>query len=200
MDDVQKYISCMEEIKLRTSVVNSFLRHEKTTGFIMTDVEFICLQFRKMFELIVFASMTANKEEYANLREKFATDWRAEYIISALEKINPAFYPIPSNQVIGESGKVKEVIDLEDGFLTKEKLLKAHEKCGGLLHANNPYRESKDINYFIKNFPIWLTETINLLNHHQVQLTDSKKQLWVVMQANTDGKVHVYQMEKVDIQ
>jgi hypothetical protein len=199
VDDIQKYISCMEEIKNRTSVINSFLKQEKTTGFLITDVEFLCLQFRKIFELIVFASMTANREEYAKLREKFATDWKVDYIIRDLERINPSFYPVPSKQVIGEDGKVKEVVELKEGYLTKEKLLKAHEKCGGLLHANNPYRGSKDLNYFIQNFPIWLTEIINLLNHHQVQLTDSKKQLWVIMQANMDGRVHVYQMEKIEI-
>ena len=36
-----------------------------------------------------------------------------------------------------------------------------------------------------------------LLNHHTIQLVDEDSQLWVLMQAMDDGKVHVYEFQAV---
>ena len=49
--DIQKkYAACMEQVKLRMSSILSILNEEKSTGYNYTDTEFVCLQFRKVFE------------------------------------------------------------------------------------------------------------------------------------------------------
>jgi hypothetical protein len=45
----------------------------------------------------------------------------------------------------------------------------------------------------------WFNKIRVLPNHHQIQLFDSRLQLWVMMQANSDGKVHAFELEKLDI-
>ena len=37
---------------------------------------------------------------------------------------------------------------------------------------------------------------MQLLNHHIIQLIDDDQQLWVLMQADSDEKVHVYEFER----
>jgi hypothetical protein len=46
--------------------------------------------------------------------------------------------------------------------------------------------------------PMWMEKIKNLLNHHHVQLFSSKHQLWVVMKAKTDGRVHVHLSERIE--
>ena len=61
---VDLYCKVMTEIKKRIGTVESFLKHQKTTGYKMTDLEFLCLQIRKILELISLSSLIANQEEF----------------------------------------------------------------------------------------------------------------------------------------
>ena len=47
-EDVLKYQNQLIENKRRISIVREFLGNNKSTGFFITDVEFVCLQFRKI--------------------------------------------------------------------------------------------------------------------------------------------------------
>ena len=94
--DMQIYCNCMEEIKRRTSAVSAVLQGPYTTLYRITNLEFLCLQVRKILELIALASMAAYKDEYARQHEKFAKEWRAKRILKELEILNPGFYPVPS--------------------------------------------------------------------------------------------------------
>ena len=60
-----------------------------------TTTETIGLQFRKIFELIAFASLSANKKLYAAAYANFAKHWEASKLIANLHRINPDFYPVP---------------------------------------------------------------------------------------------------------
>lgn len=113
-DELSKYANCMEEIKLRTFSIKLIMEKEKTTGFLYTDIEFICLQFRKILELISLANLSANKEQYAKQYIKFKTHWNAKKILEDIKKINPNFYPKPTEQIIDQkTGKVKEIKDIK---------------------------------------------------------------------------------------
>src|SRR5437867_6772721 len=87
------YCTCMEEIKTRLYLLAAFFKGTGT-GSEVTDVEFGCLQFRKVLELIALASIAPNKEKYAEQRKKFHEDWNPRLIFRDLERINPDFYPI----------------------------------------------------------------------------------------------------------
>lgn len=201
-DILARYTWCMNEIKSRTDVIGRFLHNKTTTGYHLTDTESVSLQFRKIFELIALASLVAHQDEYSKHRKSFMTDWNAVGIIKLIEKINPNFYPIPTKQVLDDKGKVKETVNITEGYLTKEEFLDAINICGDMLHSDNPFSTSKDAMSVYKKFPVWLRKTQTLLNHHQVQLYDSNYQLWCIMKAKhpdkkINGRVQVTLMKLV---
>jgi hypothetical protein len=193
------YANCMEEIKRRTDAVHAILRGPYSTLYPITNIEFVCLQIRKILEIIALASLASHKEEFARQHQKFAEMWKAKKILDDLEKLNPGFYPVPTEQVLdSKSGKVLEVRPMAKPGLTKADFADVYQRCSSILHAENPYGPPKQLPQIETGIPIWMEKIKNLFNHHHVQLFSSKHQLWVVMKAKTDGRVHVHLFERID--
>jgi hypothetical protein len=198
-DDIQKYIECMEEIKKRLDAITPFLERKITTGFLMTDLEFICLQYRKVLELIALSSLCANRKKYEQTRKQFHKEWKAEKILKHLEHINPTFYPTPSRQIVDPATRlVTRVEPITEGHLSRQEFLQVWVKCSNFLHAVNPYNRSAapDPAELWNQFAEWKSRIVTLLNHHHAQLVDNRMQLWVLMQGQ-DGKVHVYEFHTI---
>jgi len=196
---LDKYASCMEEIKMRTEVVRSFAEGQSVTPYKQTTAESICLQIRKILELIALSSLVANKEEYSKIREKFHRDYHAKRILNTIEGVNPEFYPVPCRQVLDKTTrKPIQNIALKSGFLTRKEFENIYDRCGGLLHADNPFSQKRDIDNFIKIVPQWMEKIRALLNLHEVQLSTEGLKLFVLMQAESDGKVHVTPHQRVE--
>jgi len=188
----------MEEVKRRTLVISRLLNKELTTGYRMTDIETIYLQLRKVLELIALGSLVANVDEYSRQEKKFAQHWHAARILDDLQAVNPNFYPVPGVQVKDETTeKVKSVDSLKKPFLTKADFVTLYEMCGAILHAENPYGQSRDVAGYDQQVSTWLDKTVALLNHHQIQLLDSDLMWWVIMHAEDDGRVHGFTMQKI---
>lgn len=188
----------MEEIKKRTEVIHAFLNGKCNALYIRTTAESICLQVRKILELIALASLVANKDEYAKNRANFAKDWNAKKILQSIEEINPNFYPSPSKQILDNlTGKVLSIEKIKSGFLTRPDFENIYDRCGGLLHARNPFSASKDFDNFMSIAPSWMEKIKILLSHHQMQLVQEDLQFWVVMQSNTDGRTQVTLFQQV---
>lgn len=186
----------MDEVKNRVNVIVQFLDEKTSTSQPITDIEFLCLQFRKILEFIALSSLSANREKYEELRNNFRTDWHAERILEKIEKINPNFYPHPTRQVIDEkTGSIVKIENVTDGYLTREEFSNVYNECSMFLHAYNPYSfQAENLNIFRDKFRKWKDMIVTLLNHHQIQLVNDPRQLWVIMQAKDDGKVHVSEM------
>jgi len=84
------------------------------------------------------------------------------------------------------------------GFLTQNDFVELYESCGKVLHADNPYGEVTDLSAYERQAPIWSGKIKTFLNHHQIQLVDSEDQVWCIMHAEHDGRVHAYVMERVE--
>jgi hypothetical protein len=197
--DQMVYANCMEAIKRRMDAVYAILRGPCTTLYPITNIEFACLQIRKILELIALASLASHEEEFARQHQKFAEMWRAKKIVDDLEKLNPGFYPVPTEQVVDDkTGKVLEVRAISKPYLTKADFADVYQECSAILHAENPYGPPKQLSQIEAAIPVWTEKIKNLLNHHHVQLYSSKHQLWVVMKAKTDGRVHVHLFEQID--
>ncbi|MXX22389.1 MAG: hypothetical protein F4Y02_17665 [Chloroflexi bacterium] len=196
--DRAKYAACMEEIKKRIRVVDAFQNGSRNALYLKTTVESIYLQFRMILELIAMASLSASPEYMARY-ERFRRHYNGKRIFKDLEKVNPDFYPRPTRQVVdADSGKVVEVVDVQSGFLTKDQYVELYDICGDLLHAENPYAQGQqDMKLRLQQAAEWKNRIVTLLNHHQVQLANSGKQIWVLMHAKSDGKVHVFDFEEV---
>ena len=57
------YADCMEELKKRVSFVNGFLTAKCSAMYVKTTSESVCLQIRKILELIALGSLCVNRTE-----------------------------------------------------------------------------------------------------------------------------------------
>jgi len=73
--DRANYIKCMEEIKRRQTVIDEILAGSKATSFKYTNIEFVALQFRKIFELIILSTVASNHHFFEGLVRKIAKEW-----------------------------------------------------------------------------------------------------------------------------
>jgi len=196
--EIDKYQNCLLEIKKRTEVIASLISEEKTTGYLIVDVELVCLQFRKIIELIALSSLVANKEIYAQQREKFKEDWNARLIFQDLERMNPKFYPNPSEQIekTTKSGeRYYHFEPLTSGFLSKENALKIYERCGGILHAENPFKNKRNIAEIKAQFHDWIIQLITLMNHHLIVLNNGNMVVGI-MHSKDDGNPYAFLFAK----
>jgi hypothetical protein len=198
-EDAWKYVQCMEEIKRRYLAISCIMRRRHTTPYRATNIEFICLQIRKILELIALASLAANKEEYSKQHANFFKHWQAKRILESIKKINPFFYPTPQKDTGILTKGVRTVELITEGYLTKTEFAEVYDLCSRALHADNPYNAIINYKCFEKQIPVWLERIRTLLNHHQVHLVskDGKKRaLWVIMRGE-DEKVHGTIFEKI---
>jgi len=191
--DIQKYCDLMEEVKRRISVVDFFFTGGGHALYKPTTVESVGLQIRKVLELIAFGSLAANKEIYSANYEKFATSWNARLLLRDLERINRDFYPKPVVEAPYPDPRVlHQLKDREADYLTKQEFEKAYEKCGAIMHAENPYGSRINYDYYLERLPAWRTQIVNLLNNHQIRLVNQKGFWLIHMKEERDDKVHYY--------
>lgn len=197
--DIEKYCGLMEEIKLRMSVIDFFLSGKGHALYEPPTLESVCLQLRKILELIVFGSLVANKDAYSSAYAKISKTWNAGDLLGELGHINPNFYPVPVVQVPSKKlgvfmeHKKREPID----YLTKENFTEVYGRCGIMAHAANPYGKGIDYNYFKQKLPQWRTQIVNLLNGHEVHLVNQSGMYVVHMAVPGSDRVHWYGFEPV---
>jgi hypothetical protein len=196
--DYANYTKCMEEIKRRQHAIDDILNGSKSTSFKYTNVEFIALQFRKIFELIILATLASNHHLFEGLVRKIAKEWEIKKVIAIVQKKNPSFYPNPVDRVPTSKPGVKdELIPVTSGFLTLEELVLAHGKIGNLMHASSPYREENLLEEIEKQFSTWRSKLVRLLNNHLIRFPGSDTFLYVGMQSTETGAVHTALFEKL---
>lgn len=176
MDIAQdKYRAILVEIKQRIAVIDAFHKRDAHALFVPTTVESTCLQIRKILELIAFSSLIANIDIYSKQYDKFAENWNAKFMLRDISRVNPYFYPKPIIQTPSKkTGITSEWSDRKDDFLSQQEFIKAYEKCGAILHADNPYGSKIDHNYYLSSAREWRSKIVNLLNAHTIKLVGDK--------------------------
>lgn len=193
-DDIQKYIRCMDEIKLRDEVIERYLDGKCTTDQPMTDIEFICLQFRKIGELIMLSALCAHSAEYQKVHNNIEKEWDATKIRKILESIHPDFYPSPFERIVDRDTGKQENQHVTDNFLSKDECISLIGRCGGILHGFNPYNDNKvfkEVEAVKNTFPEWHKKIRRLLKTHEIKLPGIDKQLWVYMAYGPKNEVLV---------
>jgi hypothetical protein len=198
--DIEKYVAIMKEIKLRTDVINAFLSGQCGAVYTLTTVETVGLQFRKIFELIAFASLAANQRKYSAAYADFSKHWEAAKLLKSLHRINPDFYPKPVVETKSDHPDVVHGLnDRDQDYLTQAHLIEAHGRCGKLLHAANPFGKPIDYAFFQTSFPVWRNRFMNLLNNHKIHLVgDTGFYLVHMHEEGKKGEVSWYRFEPVN--
>jgi len=192
-DEIDLYCRLMEEVKKRTSVIKGFLDGRINNIYQATTIECAALQLRKILELIALSSLVAHKKEYARQYPKFASNWHAERILRDIEKMNKDFYPRPIKEVLSARPGIKtDLIDMEEGFLTKNEFILIYNSLGDILHSRNPFSMPPDYGQFKSLISDTIGKIINLLNIHQIRLYKSQDFLLIHMKEDRDDRVHAY--------
>jgi hypothetical protein len=189
--DFVAYQKRMEEIKRRILAVDLVLNGKVTTSFQYTNMEFVALQFRMVFELIVLASSAAHRHLFEKMSRRLAKEWQIGPVVAEVRKRNPGFYPKPVRRVpSGKPGIKDDWLDTAGDFLKIDELIEAHGKLGSVLHARNPYLERDELVALQNNFPIWRQKVITLLDNHIIAFPDNETIMYVGMQSLEAGTVH----------
>jgi len=197
--DINAYLAVMEEIKNRIKVIKDLGTGKILLNYRIPHVESMVLQLRMVLELISLGSLAANKEIFETYMKKFDSHWRLSTILKDLERINPNFFPTPLVETSSNVDGVKnELNSLSEGFISVSELSELHGRCGGLLHARNPYGKQLDYDFFENSMTIWVSKIINLLSIHKIQLLDDDKFYLVHMIGSKDGRSCMYTFQKID--
>jgi len=190
--DLDTYAELMHEVRLRLSVLNSFFEGVADTTYIRTNTESMCLQVRKVLELIAFSTLVSHREGYVKIRNDLGKDWHAIRILKAVELINPSFYPRPVRgfSKAKPNGK-SHFVKLRNGFLSREQFVRLYDSCGDILHATNPFSTEINFNSFCLRLQPSILRIELLILEHSVQLAESKDLLWVHVPLNLSEPVIV---------
>ena len=186
------YASLMEEIKRRVEVIRQVLDGTSPMAP-MAAFEFCYLQLRKICEVFALACLTAHGDIPGVRAKLLQKTYSADQIIKQLSTLHPQFYPVPGKQQLDPvTQKVIGLDDIKSGYLTKDELLSLYGECGNYLHRGSirqlltKWEPTLDF----KKISTWLDKLITLLSHHQIQTSQQKKQLWVLMEDKVDHRVH----------
>ena len=197
--DIVKYCNCMKETRQRINLVLSILDRSVTTDHDVFDTELIFVQLRKTLELMVMASIAANRAKYSAAYTNFATHWNAKRMLKYLEKVNPNFYPIPVEAELlstnEEGNNYWRLEKIADGFLTKDEFVSLYKLCGKILHAKNPFDPQDPVIQLGYSVTQWVSRIQRLLAMHIVHLTDSDNFIVTIQEG---GEVHASTYSPVD--
>jgi hypothetical protein len=189
------YCNCMDDIKQRLAKVNRILIGHSPMKDQGLDGEVVCLLLRKVLEQIVFSSLVAHKDAYAAVHKDFAQSWRVKKLLDRIENVHPDFYPKPISFPTVDTGRVRHMLDVVDGYLTKDDLAFLYDTCSDVLHTWNPFRLGPRVVETHRPLAEWVQRIMRLLDVHLIRLA-GQQDVWVVLMNDaTDGKVRVWRAE-----
>ena len=180
--DIDRYLRVMYNIKWRTEIMGYMVREDHPNRDIsllplFMKVETIALHIRTVIEFIALASLVANKPLFEQESDKFKKFWKAKLIFRDIEEKNPDFYPKPIEPIhmTGIDDIGRHIRFIEDGYITRDICIEVYDKCGDMLHAQNPFADDQNRDYegFLNQVPDWINLIVKLLNYHVVRLVDS---------------------------
>ena len=196
------YVKFMEEIKRRIDTIQRVVGGQFPLPG-MVAFELCYLQLRKICEVFALACLAAHGEISETRTGHLSNTYDADEIIKRLTRLHPEFYPVPGRQQIDPgTEKVSEVVRVASCYLTKDELLRLYGECGNYLHRGtlrqllSNWEPAPDFT----RIQSAVQQIIALLNHHQIQLRQPDKQLWVLMHSKQDGQVKGAVMQRTERQ
>lgn len=171
---IEMYLKLMYEFRERTVAVglmcNNMYMVKK--GGNMFDIENICLQIRKLLELIAMSSLIMNNEAFEKAEKSFKTMWNAKLILKDIKRIHPHFFPMSISGTLSKNENGSWVMDeIDHEPLTEESFCKIYDKCGAALHIPNPFSENENLYHELgEKIPIWLDKIYLTMENHMVFL------------------------------
>jgi hypothetical protein len=170
------YLEQLDEIKARLEHIASYINEDKDRFLIESHA----LQVRKIIELVAFSLLAIHSTKYKDFRAKagkdFTNDWNGRDIITDVLKLNPdMFFRATYKGFTKQQDGIKQIkLREESECYTLKRLAKLYDRCGGVLHVSNPWKNSNKIELFhnelpsiIKKLEFTLSDHVVLVNHWQ---------------------------------
>ena len=162
------------------------------------NLEMAALQLRKVYELIAFASIAANKSKYADFRAKYEKSWNLAEILKVIERFNPKFLPVRFEDATATNNtEMLRIVSVEDMKYTRENLSSLHGALATILHAHNPYKPHVDYPKWFSSIAKQRDDAIKILSCHTAEIVPDKLFYRVVMNGIPTGEIQVAVMEIV---
>jgi len=186
--NADRYLNLMLEAKHRIFSIDQVLSGKCNLGFLPTNTETVYLQFRKILELVAYASLVANIDIYTAARKDHSTEWHAKRFLKKIDSLNPHFYPdaLRHDPVDGNSLNYESV---DAPYLSRADFEILYDTCGALMHSENPYGGAHQYSTLLKDAPAWLEKIGNLLDVHHIRLVDGSS--WLM---HLGGEGHPFYM------
>lgn len=168
---IDMYLELMYEFKERLKIVTimcEYMYMINKSGNIV-NIENICLQLRKLLELIAMSSLVMNQQAFKEAKKGFEKMWNAKYILRDIKNIHADYFPQSISGIISiDSNKME---DIDYNVLDEDLFCKIYDKCGKMLHISNPFsRNDKIVEEYGKNIPEWLDLIYLTMKYHLVSL------------------------------
>lgn len=169
-NNLKVYLEQLEEVKARLSFVAAYSNKEQNRFVIESHA----LQIRKLIELMAFSLIAIHRVKYKEYREKsgkdFTNDWNGRDIITNIMSLNPDMFFRASEKgfKLQNDGTKQVQFKPEEDCYTLKRLAKLHTRCGGILHIENPWKQSSKIEQFHNELPSIIRKLSNTLQDHVV--------------------------------
>lgn len=190
--DPQTYLACMEEIKFRDHIIRealgNFLEGKAAS---CAEVELANLQLRKLYELVTFAAVAANKGSYQKVRRRFERDWNLPEIIKSISRLNPNFLPIAFEDTDGR------IIESNELRFTRAKIIKWHSEFHEILHCRNPYSADLGFVEIATNCLVHVNRFKKIMSRHKIHVVPNEIFYLVTMESIDTGAIQVAEFHAV---
>jgi len=165
------YCGFLNDIRVRLELVRAVCKGSLSVGTESLDYEVVAVNLRKVLELIVFGSLTANKAAYSATYAGIEKKWRAKALLDELEKIHPDFYPKPLLRPAVSEGEPRRLhFDFQNtGFLTRDEFIELYDLCSKVIHTRNPFAAAAAVDFRIAVVE-WVARIEKLLSLHLFRL------------------------------
>ena len=191
------YCDLMEELKARVQTVSEVVagvgyhnseQHLRHNVFIL---EGLYLQLRKCCELLATSLLItqANSDHHASLKNSFG-EYRADKLLSRIEKINPKSFPRPVGPGDWVAGKTQLVSEYPPVFTAIE-LKTLYFKCDVRLHWGtlNKLLGGKVTELRQDFIEDWVSKLLDGLRNHVIDLPQRGRSMLVQMTDPETGRV-----------
>lgn len=190
--DRSTYANCMDKVRQRIAAIKWLIataKHFQSQHFILAEAIFV--QFRKILELIAFASLTANKDAYAQANKNFQSHWKAKVMLDAVAAVNLKFYPEALESPIKTGPDSWHVPGYMSDALTREEFEQLYDACAEILHMRNPFSTKDPTTNIGYSVDEWVARIERLITWHSVQLLDGTR--WTA-HVPAEGDVRLFPM------
>lgn len=184
---MKTYCGLLEEIKLRQEAISNILAGKVMMRAKIAE-ESCFLQLRMICELIALGCLVLH-EDLKPKAQLFKT-YKADWIISELEKLHPKFFPSPLLKDDVMEGEIFGWRSKTEGFLTKSELGSLWNRhAGPMLHrgsVKNILEPERPLKF--DAIATWSRKIVELLNRHTVMSRDEETIGYFIMQHKDHGR------------